>query len=295
MNLKGFIKYLKFTNHQRTGIFLLFGIIVVLQTVYFFADFNLPEQSFPEKEQWISLQTEIDSLKLAKSKEKPKIYSFNPNFISDYKGYKLGMSVQEIDRLLAFRKENKYIGSAKEFQEVTKISDSLLNVISPLFKFPDWVQNKTTFKTERKEFVKKEFAKKEKITVLDINQAKQEDLIKIYGIGEALSVRILKQKEILGCFVSMEQMNDIWGLSPEVINELNTHFKVVIPSTLKKIPINEASLKELSQFSYFRYALAKQIVTYRSMNGNINNIEDLSKIKGFPVDKAKIISLYLEF
>jgi hypothetical protein len=30
-------------------------------------------------------------------------------------------------------------------------------------------------------------------------------------------------------------------------------------------------------------------------NGNINNIEDLSKIKGFPVDKAKIISLYLEF
>lgn len=40
--------------------------------------------------------------------------------------------------------------------------------------------------------------------------------------------------------------------------------------------------------------LAKQIVTYRS-NGNFKNIEDLSKIKGFPVEKAKIISLYLEF
>jgi hypothetical protein len=31
------------------------------------------------------------------------------------------------------------------------------------------------------------------------------------------------------------------------------------------------------------------------MNGNINNIEDLIKIKGFPVEKAKIIGLYLEF
>ncbi|WP_394774452.1 helix-hairpin-helix domain-containing protein [Flavobacterium sp.] len=295
MNFKGVTKYLKFTNHQRSGIFLLFTIIVILQAVYFFADFTIPEKSFPEKEQWMSLQSEIDAMKFTKSNEKPKVYAFNPNFITDYKGYKLGMNIQEIDRLLAFRKENKYVSSAKEFQEITKISDSLLNVISPLFKFPDWVNNKSNFKTDRKEFVKKEFAKKEKIVILDINQASQEDLVKVYGIGEALSQRILKQKEILGCFVSMEQMNDVWGLSPEVIYELNAHFKVVIPISFKKIAINEASLKELAQFSYFRYPLAKQIVTYRSMNGNIDNIEDLSKIKGFPVDKAKIISLYLEF
>jgi DNA uptake protein ComE-like DNA-binding protein len=31
------------------------------------------------------------------------------------------------------------------------------------------------------------------------------------------------------------------------------------------------------------------------MNGNFKNIEDLAKIKDFPVEKAKIISLYLEF
>lgn len=300
MNFSPFAKYLKFTKQQRTGIFLLFVFIMILQTIYFFVDFSSPEKSFQEKNQWMSLQSEIDAMKLAKLSEKPKVYSFNPNFITDYKGYKLGMSVQEIDRLLAFRKENKYVNSAKEFQEVTKVSDSLLNTIAPLFKFPDWTKNKTDFKTERKEFAtkenfKKDNFKKEKIIVLDINQATQEDLIKIYGIGEALSARILKQKEILGCFVSMEQMNDVWGLSPEVINELNTHFKVVIPSSFKKIAINDASLKELSQFTYFKYALAKQIVTYRSMNGNINNIEDLSKIKGFPVEKAKIISLYLEF
>ena len=300
MNFSPFAKYFKFTKQQRTGILLLFVFIMILQTIYFFVDFNLPEKVLPEKEQWISLQSEIDSMKLVKFSEKPKVYSFNPNFITDYKAYKLGMSVQEIDRLLAFRKENKYVNSAKEFQDVTKVSDSLLGTIEPLFKFPDWTKNKTDFKTERKEFVQKENFrkdnfKKEKIIVLDINQATQEDLIKIYGIGEALSARILKQKEILGCFVSMEQMNDVWGLSPEVISELNTRFKAVIPSSFKKIAINDASLKELSQFSYFKYALAKQIVTYRSMNGNINNIEDLSKIKGFPVDKAKIISLYLEF
>ena len=295
MNFKAIKLHFKFTNQQRRGIFLLFAIIIVLQMIYFFVDFNMPEKKFTEKEQWMSLQSEIDSLKLTKYDDKPKMYLFNPNFISDYKGYKLGLSVLEIDRLLAFRKENKYVNSAKEFQEVTKVSDSVLNVIAPFFKFPDWTHNKSDSKTEKKEYVPKTFPKKEKASILDINQASQEDLIKVYGIGEALSLRILKQKEILGCFVSMEQMNDVWGLSPEVIIELNSHFKVILPANFKKIAINDASLKELSQFPYFRYALAKQIVTYRSMNGNFNNIEDLSKIKGFPVDKAKIISLYLEF
>ncbi len=100
--------------------------------------------------------------------------------------------------MFAFRKENKYVNSAEEFQEVTKVSDSLLNVISSLFKFPDWTQKKNNFKVDKKEFVQKADFKKEKIVILDINQATQEDLIKIYGVGEALSLRILKQKEILG-------------------------------------------------------------------------------------------------
>jgi DNA uptake protein ComE-like DNA-binding protein len=62
-----------------------------------------------------------------------------------------------------------------------------------------------------------------------------------------------------------------------------------------KIDINNASLKEISQFYYFKYALAREIVTYRSMNGDIKNIEDLIKIRGFPIEKAKIIALYLDF
>ncbi|WP_289665424.1 helix-hairpin-helix domain-containing protein [Flavobacterium panacagri] len=295
MNFSYFKKYLHFTKYQRAGILILFLIIVVVQLFYLFADFSISEEKSPDKEKWLDLQSEIDKEKTLKGNNKPVIYLFNPNFISDYKGYKLGMSVEEIDRLLAFRKENKYVNSAEEFQKVTGISDSLLNKISPLFKFPDWVEHKSNLKSEKLEYNTIAYPEKVKLEILDINQATQEDLMKIYGIGEGLSTRILKQKEIMGCFVSMDQMEDVWGLSPQVINELKTHFKVVIPSTLKKINVNDASLKELSQFPYFKYALAKQIVTYRSMNGNFNNIEDLSKIKDFPVEKAKIISLYLEY
>lgn len=133
MSFKTIQTYFKFTKEQRTGIFFLFLIIVILQLVYFFVDFSSVIKEYPEKQKWLSLQSEMDSLKMDVKNSKPKIYLFNPNFISDYKGYKLGMSVQEIDRLLAFRKENKYVNSAKEFQNVTKVSDSILNVMAPYF------------------------------------------------------------------------------------------------------------------------------------------------------------------
>ncbi|MDN3677980.1 helix-hairpin-helix domain-containing protein [Flavobacterium paronense] len=283
--------FLTYSKSQRIGILLFFVIIILVQGIYFFYDFNVVNKVDAKQSNWLALQSTVDSLKLGNKNYKPAIYPFNPNFITDFKGYKLGMSVEEIDRLLAYRKQNKFVNSASEFQAVTKVSDSLLRVISPYFKFPDWVKNK---KSNFQAFTKKDFSKPEKISVLDINQATKEDLMKVYGIGDKISDRILEQKEKYGAFVSMDQMNDIWGLSPEVIEKLKSSFVVKSISNCKKININNASVKELSQFPFFRYQLAKDIVIFRTMNGDIN-IENLSKIKGFPAEKIKIIALYLEF
>lgn len=284
-----FKSYFQYSKSQRSGIFLLVVLCVICQLAFFYLGPSMENSEDSEKQKWISLQSKVDSLKVEKQNYIPKIYPFNPNFITDYKGSKLGMSVAEIDRLLNFRKTNQYVNSASEFQKVTQVSDSLLSTISPYFKFPDWVN-------KRKANHYKPFEKKtEKIVLLDINHATKEDLIKIYGIGPALSDRILKQKELFGGFVSLKQMDDIWGLSPEVIENLNKYFIVTALPRIKKIDINNASIKELMLFPYFKYALAKSIVTYRSMNGDFKNSEDLTKINDFPSEKLDIISLYLEF
>lgn len=258
---------------------------------YFFNRFTFAESNDAAKQKWIALQSEFDSLKNEKKNHVSKVYPFNPNFINDFKGYRLGMSVEEIDRLISFRKTNRYVNSAEEFQQVTKVSDSLLRTISPYFKFPDWIKSK-----KNKQYIDySKSDKKTEIVLIDINEATQEDLIKVYGIGPALSERILKEKIKFGAFMSMDQMQDIWGLSPEVIGNLNKHFKVKNIPNIKKININNASIKELTQFPYFRYSLAKEIVIYRSMNGGIKTADDLIKIKNFPIEKTNIIEKYLEY
>jgi DNA uptake protein ComE-like DNA-binding protein len=288
--------FFNFTKDQRKGILFLFVIIISLQLAYFFIDFNKEKKTSQKEQTWLSLQNTVDSLKLDKPETSYKIYPFNPNFITDFKGYKLGMTVEQIDRLLAFRKEGKFANSAEEFQKVTGISDSLLATMEPYFKFPDWV-NKKSQNSYQNNYPKsnwKEFPKKEAMKVKDINLATKEDLMKVFGIGDAISDRILIQREVFGAFLSMDQISEIWGLSPEVVISLNRYFKIESTPKVTKININTASIKELGQFPYFRYPISKNIVTYRSMNGDIK-IEDLTKIKGFPVDKIKIIALYLEF
>ncbi len=290
-----FRSYFVYTKAQRLGILVLLSLIISLQLLIYFVDFTPNEFPDPQKEKWLSVQPVPDSVPSNLAKYNSRMYPFNPNFITDFKGYKLGMSVAEIDRLLAYRKLGKYVNSAEEFRQVTQVSDSLLDAISPYFKFPDWVKNRKVFpKTAWVDYSKINQEKKQKTIKIDINKATKEELMKIYGIGDAISDRILKQKTLLGSFVSMEQMEDIWGLSPEVIEKLQEGFAVLENPQPKKIHINNASVKELGQFPYFRYPISKNIVTFRSMNGDIKK-EDLTNIKGFPLDRIEIIALYLEF
>ncbi|MDO9275124.1 MAG: hypothetical protein Q7T92_06195, partial [Lutibacter sp.] len=164
--------HFRYHKSQRNGIFFLLLFIVFLQCIFFFVDFSSEESNAVSQTEIIAFQHEMDSLKNAElGKSIRKIYPFNPNYITDFKGHQLGMSTNEIDKLLAFRDQGKYINSTKQFQEITGVNDSLLAEISPYFKFPNW---KTSGKTIGKQYsnrtIDKSTAKK------DINSASAEDL-----------------------------------------------------------------------------------------------------------------------
>lgn len=299
--MKPFQFFFRFTSDQRKGITALFILIIVFQASYFILtsiDFTTQREKSEEEKSWLALQSEIDVLKRKKNIAKDTIYPFNPNFISDYKGYMLGLSVQEIDRLHRFRKSGKYVNSAADFKKVTRVSDGLLQKLSPYFKFPDWIKDSRAANLpvdispkEKKTYIKNE----RPLKVMDINEALEEDLIKVYGIGPYYAKAILRRRADLGAFVSMEQMDDFKEFSDEAKLGLKKSFKTESKPQVNKINVNTASLLQLSRFPYFNKEVARGILTQRSMNGRINRIDELLEISSFPVDKVKIIALYLEF
>ncbi|WP_272973374.1 MULTISPECIES: ComEA family DNA-binding protein [Croceibacter] len=276
-----------FSKSERNGIFLLVTIILVLQLAYWLIPF--PKYIAPkDTPELVRFQQKVDSLKQLKIKENtPKQYPFNPNFITDYKGYTLGMSTQEIDRLLAYRKQNKWVNSKKDFQDVTKVSDSLLNTFSHLFKFPDFITNPKK---------KKVFAKDRKLSYkdkIDLNKATALQLQEVYGIGPYYSEKIIAYRTKLNGFSDNVQLKDVYGLEPNVINNILKKFTVKTPVNIKKININTAKVTDLSELPNLNYEIARQIIKYRELNGEFNDINQLKSIAEFPIEKFDRIQLYL--
>ena len=265
-------------------------IIVVLQLLYFYLNFSKSSPSSPsENPELILFQKKIDSVRIARQAgDTVRIYPFNPNFVTDYRGYTLGLSVDEIDRLHAYRAEDKWVNSVSEFQQVTGISDSLLNIISPYFRFPDWVTGSKPQVVNRNAAPIQTAAQKQ-----DLNSASVEDLILVKGIGETLAGRIVNYRNRIGGFVDDIQLKDVYGLTFETRAEVLKGFTVRNAPKVELLDINKASVLELSNIPYINYELAREIVNYRLLNENIGSFEELAKIKEFPSEKIDRIALYL--
>ncbi len=292
--MSAFKSHFVFSKNQRNGIFLLLALIVIVQCAYFFIDFSSDDIEVNSKE-LTKFQHEVDSLKLVEiERSKPKIFPFNPNFITDYKGYSLGMSNEEIDRLLAFRKQDKWINSVQQFQDVTQVSDSLLSEISPYFKFPDWVTNpksKSNWKdyNNSNQYQTKTFEQK-----ADLNTATALQLQKVNGVGVKLSDRIVKfRNKFVGGFIADVQLQDVYGLSPEVIERITNEFTVKTPRKIQKINLNAATRDQLVTIQHIDYEIAHHIIEQRTLRDGFKSLDDLTKVKNFPIQKIEIIKLYL--
>lgn len=280
-----------FNRSQRNGILLLLFFISGYLVINYYVDFSKENLLDINSKEVIAIQKELDSLRTIEvESKKPKVFPFNPNFLTDFKGYTLGMSTEEIDRLLAFRKENKWINSVEDFKKVTKVSDSLLNKISPYFKFPDWVTNPKS----KNKYVKKRFKEKKFTQKIDLNLATQDQLEAVNGIGKAFSKRIIDYRNKLGGFTNDIQLYQVYGLDFQVANSILKEFTVKTPKEIIKMNLNSISASDISTIPSISFDIAKKIWEFRILNEGIKSFSELENIEGLTKRKLQGIQLYLK-
>lgn len=287
-----------YSKSQRNGVFFLVIVIVALQLVYSFVNFSSDELIMEDQPEIIAFQRQIDSLKAVEiENRKPKIYPFNPNFISDYKGEQLGMSLNEIDRIQAYRKTGKFVNSKREFQLVTKVSDSLLNMISPYFKFPDWVVKRNQQKQKTVVSYSENttsLKSKEEISTTNVNLATEIDFQFVNGINANLAERIVKYRSKLQGFSFESQLYEVFNIDEKIAKKILKTFRIVEKPNIQKLNVNTVDFRGLLKNPYIDYELCKKIFNYRDEVAELQNISELKNIEDFPLDKYDRIVLYLD-
>ncbi|MGI6323204.1 MAG: helix-hairpin-helix domain-containing protein [Bacteroidales bacterium] len=152
-------------------------------------------------------------------------------------------------------------------------------------KSEQYVQNKSQF-TSNYTFQRRE--------ILELNTCDSASLESLPGLGPVLSARIIKYRNLLGGYASVDQLKEVYGLSEDTYN-LVSGFLRADPALVRKIQINNADYKQLIRMPYLERSEISAILKYKELMQKINNIDELIENKIITIEKAAKISPYLAF
>jgi competence ComEA-like helix-hairpin-helix protein len=124
---------------------------------------------------------------------------------------------------------------------------------------------------------------------VEINSADTLELRKLKGIGPSYSNRIVKYREALGGFVTLEQIKEVYGISDSLFSQIASNIYLETME-VRSVNINIATFKELNSHPYISFEQTKDILNLKSKNGKFSGLDDLMKLKTF--DSLQIAKLY---
>jgi len=283
--LKWIRNYFGFNKSETYGsvfLFLFMGIMLISTPLYemYLTNSNLPVS----QSQLDSVVTKV-SAKVEISND--TLFVFDPNLVSIDNLQLLGLQEYLAKRIDKFRLAGGFFYQSSDLYKIYGIDSS-------------WVQKTSSFmvfKTKPVKQVQSDVKPKieKKISKHDINLADTTQLKSLKGIGTVLSNRIIKFREKLGGFYTMEQLKDVYGLPTELIDNLYQSFFVANDFKPVQIKINTCLKEELASHPYFDWKSADLIINYRKQHFPLKSAEDLLEIPVISPELVKKVTPYLSF
>jgi len=133
-----------------------------------------------------------------------------------------------------------------------------------------------------------------KMPVIELNSCDSADLVALPGIGPVLSVRIIKYRRLLGGYVSVNQLKEVYGLPPETFDLISSGLTADTLS-VRRIGVNEAEFSELIRHPYFTRNEVNAILKFRELEGRISGVNEMVKNNLISAETAAKIKKYLSF
>ncbi len=312
--------YFYFTKKEKIGILLFFAIILLIFTIKLLIPESVPEEIpdlpvqesvKPEEKKPYSSDWPERKKSYASSKSY-SLYAFDPNTADSLVLVGLGIRPYIAKNIIKYRSKGGRFRKPDDFAKVYGMTPEKFRELQPYIR----IENQEYAKPEAFTRIKEEGVVKDSSSrkflsekkdlpysgqekypsgvKVDISVADTAELIKIPNIGIVFARRIVKYRQMLGGYCQIDQLREVYGMSPELFEKIQPWLVVENPQ-LVLLPVNRSSVERLKSHPYLNFYQAKAIVELKKKKGKLQGISDLSLLEEFSETDLQRISLYLSF
>ena len=307
--------WLYFSRGQRVGIIVLITFILaaialnVALPLFFTSDNNITNNDFLNEAKTFreSLQS-LDSIrqverqrqyeeryakryenqypknekKTDRKNESYTLFAFDPNDTDSITFSKLGLKTYSITSILNYRKKGGVFRTNADFAKIYSITPEKFAELEPYITIE--LPEKTDINTQEESVY----------VIVELNSSDTTELMQVKGIGRGYARGIVRFRNETGGFVSVEQLQEIYGMRPENYERISP-FCTVDTSLVQKIKINTASVERLTRHPYLNFQQSKAIYDLRRKKGQLKTIDELKNLKDLSSETLAKIQPYLSF
>jgi len=215
-------------------------------------------------------------------------FPFDPNNIDEEEWQRLGLSVKQAAAIMRYRDKGGRFRSKADVKKMYTISAEQYERLKPFILLPDSAParnaNRQGDRQATTQFVQEEShpaprPAREPLRPVEVNTADTTALIALPGIGPAFARGIVKYRDGLGGYHSLDQLAEVYVLQdkPDAVARLK-QLLTIDTLMIRRIPLNTCTAEELAAHPYIRWKLAKPIVAYRQQHGPFKEVAAIRSI-----------------
>ena len=221
---------------------------------------------------------------------KGELFYFNPNTATEADWKRLGVREKTVQSILNYRSKGGVFRRPEDLGKIYTLHPKVYEKLLPWVRIPAEPAAQKTVPPATQQPEKTENTSRP--SRLLINQADAVAWQRLPGIGPAFAHRILRFREKLGGFVSVNQVAETYGLPDTTFNQIR-ELLVADDSNIRRINLNTATWEELKAHPYIDSRTARTILAYREQHGPFASVETLRRIGSMDDELYQRIAPYL--
>lgn len=294
--------YFVMTAEQWLGVVVL--VVLVVGTLMVVKRFQPPKEdetvwvNDSTKAQFVDYQEKQDSIRKAQWRKQRdtiaiRMEVFDPNTADSSTLVHLGFKPWQAKNMVKYRAAGGKYRKPEDLKKLYGMTDSMFQALTPYIYIAREEVDSVAVDSLRKDSLPR-WEEENKDTILNLRTADTVELKMIHGIGSYRARQIVRYREQLGGFVSVEQVLEAKGMENVDADSLLAHFWIDSVK-IEPMNVNSVGVQRLSRHPYLRFEQAQAIYELRRKKIRLDSIQQLQQIECISAETLEKIAPYLNF